>query len=66
MTLGGGIKPDHNIASGSHHQEAIQFRAIENVIDRPQVGLEPRPHGPLDLQAYTLVVESELKQPIIT
>ena len=34
LTLGGEIDPHHNITSRFHHQEKIQFRAPENVIDK--------------------------------
>ena len=47
--------PHHNITSRSHRQEAIQFRAAENVIDQDS-GLGSN-HRISDSQADTLAVE---------
>ena len=45
----------HNITSQSHRQEAIQFRAAENVIDQDhELGSK---HRPPDSQTDTLAVE---------
>ena len=50
-----GTNLHHNSTSQSHHQEAIQFRAAENVINQDhELGSN---HGPPDSQDDRLVVE---------